>query len=194
MGGVLPLAIPLAWLVVILLRTLPRRAGCARPPPASQIALGVAVAAMLTDVNLEFVAWKVRGYWVWYPQAAPGTAPGWPPCQNYVSWFVLSGALACAVAAELRVAHAPPRADAAHPRARVDERPFPARPRRPLGRGLNTLLKRRDAAARRRDVRNLRRAEQRRTNGGSVRPLFTSQRLFEYSVCLMNRTLPSTNR
>lgn len=93
LGGVLPLAIPLAWLVIILSgRCLARRLfpDATRP----QIALGVAVAAVLTDANLEFVAWKARGYWTWYPQAAPGTAPGWPPWQNYLSWFVLSGALA----------------------------------------------------------------------------------------------------
>ncbi len=92
LGGVLPLAIPLAWLVVLL---------CGRYitlwlfPAASrwQIALGVACAALLTDANLEFVAWKVRAYWVWYPQLR-GPVPDWPPTQNYASWFALSFALA----------------------------------------------------------------------------------------------------
>lgn len=49
----------------------------------------MATVSVLTDLNLEFVAWKVRGYWVWYPHAATDV-PGWPPLQNYVAWFVLS--------------------------------------------------------------------------------------------------------
>ena len=88
----LPVAIPLAWLTILL---------CGRyvtlwlfPAAARwQIALGVAFVAVLTDINLEFIAWKVRAYWIWYPhlRAAP---PSWPPVQNYLSWFVLSFGLA----------------------------------------------------------------------------------------------------
>ena len=91
-GGVLPVAIPLAWMVVILCG----RSLVLRWRPAStrwELALGAAVAATLTDVNLEAVAWKVRGYWVWYPGAS-GPVSAWPPVQNYVSWFVLSFLLA----------------------------------------------------------------------------------------------------
>ena len=91
-GGVLPLAIPLAWLVILLCgRCLVRRIwpDAARLP----LALGVAAVAVLTDLNLEFVAWKVRGYWVWYPGAG-ASAPGSPPLQNYAAWFALSFALA----------------------------------------------------------------------------------------------------
>lgn len=87
-GGVLPAAIPLAWLVILLSgRTLVLRLH----PTASRmsLALGTAVVAVLTDVNLEWVAWKVRGYWVWYPDRT-GTIPNWPPFQNYLSWFVLA--------------------------------------------------------------------------------------------------------
>ena len=88
LGGVLPVAIPLAWLVVLLggrflVRALRPEAG------RIELALGVALVATLTDLNLEFVAWKVRGYWVWYPHAG-ANAPGWPPLQNYVAWFALS--------------------------------------------------------------------------------------------------------
>ncbi len=87
-GGVLPAAIPLAWLVILV---------CGRylvlsfRPQANrwELALGVAFVALLTDLNLEFVAWKVRGYWIWYPDQA-GAAPFCPPWQNYLSWFVLS--------------------------------------------------------------------------------------------------------
>ena len=97
-GGVVPLAIPLAWLVVVL---------CGRSlvlwlrPAATRVelALGVAAVAVLTDLNLEYVAWKVRAYWLWYPQT-PGAPPSsWPPWQNYLSWFVLSFALTCALPA-----------------------------------------------------------------------------------------------
>ncbi len=91
LGGVLPVAIPLAWLVVLL---------CGRYlvqtvwPDATrwQLAAGVAAVAVLTDLNLEFVAWKVRGYWVWTPHAGVGVPDG-PPLQNYAAWFALSFAL-----------------------------------------------------------------------------------------------------
>ncbi len=92
-GGVVPMAIPLAWLVVVL---------CGRNlllwlrPSAGRLetAAGVAFVALLTDLNLESVAWKVRGYWLWYPAQAPHPPSTWPPVQNYVSWFVLSFVLA----------------------------------------------------------------------------------------------------
>ena len=92
LGGVLPVAIPLAWMVVILCaQTLVLRI---RPASTrAELALGIAAIATLTDVNLEAVAWKVRGYWIWYPDA---TVPpsSWPPLRNYLSWFALSFALA----------------------------------------------------------------------------------------------------
>ncbi len=91
LGGVLPVAIPLAWLVVLL---------CGRYlvqtlwPDANrwQLAAGAAAVAVLTDLNLEFVAWKVRGYWVWTPHAGVG-GPDGPPLQNYAAWYALSLAL-----------------------------------------------------------------------------------------------------
>ena len=91
-GGVLPAAIPLAWLVILLCgRVLTLRL----KPDATrlELALGVGLIAVLTDINLEFVAWKVRGYWVWYPALHGGGVPAWPPLQNFVAWFVLSLAL-----------------------------------------------------------------------------------------------------
>ena len=92
LGGVLPVAIPLAWTVIILCaRTLVLRF---RPASSRlELALGVALIATLTDVNLEAVAWKVRGYWQWFPDR-PAPLPEWPPIQNYVSWFALSFGLA----------------------------------------------------------------------------------------------------
>ena len=87
----LPFTIPLAWLIIILCG----RYLVLRLQPAAarwQVALGVAAVASLTDLNLEFVAWKVRGYWIWYPGApAP---PAWPPLQNYASWFAAAFLLA----------------------------------------------------------------------------------------------------
>lgn len=86
--GVLPFTIPLAWLVIVfaardlLLNFLPQIGRW-------KLALGVGGIALLTDLNLEFVAWKVRAYWVWYPFER-GPIPSWPPWQNYVSWFVLA--------------------------------------------------------------------------------------------------------
>ena len=98
-GGVVPMAIPLAWLVVVL---------CGRSltlwlrPAANRLetAVGVAAVAVLTDLNLESVAWKVRGYWLWYPGQPSPPAPSWPPVQNYVAWFVLSLALALVLPAD----------------------------------------------------------------------------------------------
>ena len=94
-GGVLPVAIPLAWMVVILCgRALILRL---RPTATRHVlAFGVALVATLTDANLEAVAWKVRDYWDWYPDSRP-PLPAWPPVQNYLSWFVLSFALTYAL-------------------------------------------------------------------------------------------------
>ena len=107
-GGVLPVAIPLAWLVILV---------CGRVvvlhwhPAASRTALaaGVGLVAVLTDLNLEFVAWKVRGYWVWYPDWR-GPVPAWPPAQNFVAWFVLSFAMTLALPPnhDLRAHHPSP--------------------------------------------------------------------------------------
>lgn len=91
--GVLPFTIPLAWLTIVI---------CGRylvllvRPRASrwQIALGTGLAAVLTDLNLEPIAWKVRAYWLWYPTQSG--APSHPPLQNYVSWFVAATLLALA--------------------------------------------------------------------------------------------------
>ena len=94
-GGILPVSIPLAWMVVILCgRSLILR--CRPTSTRGELALGVAVIAVLTDLNLEAVAWKVRGYWTWYPDARPPLPP-WPPVQNYLSWFGLSFVLAYAL-------------------------------------------------------------------------------------------------
>ena len=73
LGGVLPFTIPLAWLIIVLgARALVGRVW----PTAGRagLALGVAVVGVMTDVNLEFIAWRERGYWAWYPGSAGALA------------------------------------------------------------------------------------------------------------------------
>lgn len=89
-GGVLPYTIPLAWLVVVI---------CSRYLVLSffseltpwLLSAAVGSLALLTDLNMEPIAWKVRAYWVWYP--FDPKPPLWPPWQNYLSWFVAAGVL-----------------------------------------------------------------------------------------------------
>lgn len=116
--GVLPFTIPLAWFVIVataqaaILALRPRWSRWAQ-------AAFVGAVATLTDLNLEFIAWKVRAYWIWYP---PGTAlaenpPDWPPIQNYLSWFVLAFLLSAALVRRTgdRALSAPPPAPAVFP-------------------------------------------------------------------------------
>ena len=87
LGGVLPFTIPLAWLIIVL----GARALVGRVWPTARragLALGVAVVGVMTDVNLEFIAWRERGYWAWYP-GWPEPLPTWPPWQNFAAWFGL---------------------------------------------------------------------------------------------------------
>ncbi len=84
-GGVLPFTIPLAWFIILV----SGRAFVLRLRPTAtrlELALGVGIVGVLTDLNLEFIAWKERGYWVWYPGS---TISAWPPWQNFLSWFAL---------------------------------------------------------------------------------------------------------
>ncbi len=97
--GVLPFTIPLAWFVIVATA----QAAIVSLRPAwnrFQQALIVATVATLTDLNLEFIAWQVREYWIWYPDQAAGlsaTVPAWPPLQNYLSWFAVSFLLSVAL-------------------------------------------------------------------------------------------------
>lgn len=71
--GPVPLGLPLLWFSVIigaretLLRFFPRL-------PQGGLAAGVGLLALLTDLNLESVAAKLRGFWFWR-----GAAPTDPP-------------------------------------------------------------------------------------------------------------------
>lgn len=97
-AGVLPFTIPLAWFVILGAGQWFAAWWKPRWPVWKQSAL-VAALATLTDLNLEFIAWKVRAYWIWYPPGTPLSMdpPAWPPLQNYVSWFVVSFILAAAM-------------------------------------------------------------------------------------------------
>jgi uncharacterized membrane protein len=93
-GRVLPFGVPLLWFVVLLgsrfamLRTFPQAKVWA-------ISAGAALLSLLTDLNLEPVAWKVRAYWIWYPlDFAP---PSHPPLQNYAAWFAAAFAISYAL-------------------------------------------------------------------------------------------------
>ncbi len=84
--GILPIAIPMAWLVVVaggrhlMLWLYPQA-------PRLLHAAGVAIVALGTDLLLEPVAWKFRGYWTWYPGTIDAYLAAWPPLQNYLSWY-----------------------------------------------------------------------------------------------------------
>jgi uncharacterized membrane protein len=84
LGGVLPFALPLFWLAVVF-NSRYLVLGCRPRAGRWLLAAGTGLLALLTDLNLETVAWKVRAYWVWYPGQL--TFPAWPPLQNFVAWF-----------------------------------------------------------------------------------------------------------
>ncbi len=86
-GEALSLTVPLLWFTII---TASRYAVLAVFPKARGgfLALGTATLVLLTDLNLESVAWKVRYYWRWFPAVDPQLAPAWPPVQNFIAWFV----------------------------------------------------------------------------------------------------------
>lgn len=110
--GVLPFTIPLLWLIVVLAG---RYLVLWRFPCANrwQIASATALLALLTDLNLEFVAWKVRAYWIWYPAGTPlaFNPPAWPPWQNFAAWFTIAFLLTALLPDVTR----PPRAGVARP-------------------------------------------------------------------------------
>jgi uncharacterized membrane protein len=91
LGNVVPFAMPLLWLVVVLAG---RGAVDWIAPRAGRIAtaLGVGTVGLLTALNAEYVAAKVRLYWIWN-LGAP-TSPNQPPLIYYASWFVASALLA----------------------------------------------------------------------------------------------------
>lgn len=89
--GVVPLAVPFAWLLVIptafsITTYLMRRAGFSR----LLAVLGTASFAMLLDLLIEPVAVHINGYWVWNDAGSYYGIPG----ANFVAWWVTSAGLA----------------------------------------------------------------------------------------------------
>lgn len=81
--GILPLAIPLAWFLVVagfrlVLDGLPSTRGW----PCGLRALAVGACATGFDWVLEPFAWQVRSYWLWLDGAIPP--------QNYLAWFAFA--------------------------------------------------------------------------------------------------------
>mgnify|MGYP003335756203 FL=1 len=85
MGGVLPLAIPLAWFAVVAGANLSLSQywlNSSRAP----VAIATGAVALLFDFLMEPFAYAIRGYWMWAGQVVPP--------QNYFSWFIFSALLA----------------------------------------------------------------------------------------------------
>lgn len=83
-GGVLPLAIPLAWFTVVAGANLSLSQywhGASRAP----LAIATGAFALLFDFLMEPFAYAIRGYWSWAGNAVPA--------QNYFSWFIFSALL-----------------------------------------------------------------------------------------------------
>lgn len=84
-GGVLPIAIPLAWFTVVAGANLTLSQywhGASRAP----LAIATGAFALLFDYLMEPFAYAIRGYWVWAGNVVPP--------QNYFSWFIFSSLMA----------------------------------------------------------------------------------------------------
>jgi putative membrane protein len=90
--GAVPLAIPLAWQVVLTNALFLVRAFAPDWPRWGQAA-GAAGIATLYDAVLEPFATRVKGYWHWLPN-------GQVPWQNYAAWFGIAALLIFAFAPE----------------------------------------------------------------------------------------------
>ncbi|MEO7932680.1 MAG: carotenoid biosynthesis protein [Chthoniobacterales bacterium] len=86
-----PFAVPLLWMVILVASryTVLHFWEHAR---RWQIAVGTGLLAVATDASLEWIAWKIRAWWLWYFPLA--NTPNWPPLQNFPSWFCLAALLA----------------------------------------------------------------------------------------------------
>ncbi len=90
--GAVPLGWPLLWLIVVIggrelaARVFPRASHGA-------LALITGGVAVLTDLNLESIATKLRFFWFWY--VAGTHQPSAPPWTNFLVWFAAASGLAC---------------------------------------------------------------------------------------------------
>jgi uncharacterized membrane protein len=82
---VLPLAIPLAWYVLVTGALILLRPSLPNNIWVEAAAVGLAVT--LIDALMEPFAVRIKAYWLWE------TDSGMPPWQNYLAWFTLSAAL-----------------------------------------------------------------------------------------------------
>jgi putative membrane protein len=101
-GGVLPLAIPFAWFVVVAGANLTLSQywhGATRAP----LAIATGAFALVFDYLMEPFAYAIRGYWIWAGNVVPP--------QNYFSWFIFSAMMAWITP------------DHAEPAAKADPRP-----------------------------------------------------------------------
>lgn len=87
LGSILPVAIPLAWFVVVMPPYLALELKLARSMTGATIlALVTGFAAMLVDVGLEPVATLARSYWQWQPDQAASFYYD-VPLQNFFGWW-----------------------------------------------------------------------------------------------------------
>jgi uncharacterized membrane protein len=93
--GPVPLGLPLLWFSVLigaraaLLRLFPRL-------PQVSLAIGVGLLTLLTDLNLEPVASKLRAFWFW--QANPSAQRVFDfPLTASLAWGLLAGVLTLAL-------------------------------------------------------------------------------------------------
>jgi uncharacterized membrane protein len=105
--GDVPLGWPVWWFVVVIggrmfaERLFPR----ASHP---QLAFATGVVALLTQFNLDPLAWKLRAFWLW---DVPGMPPAsFPPWRNFVTWWLVATALAFLLRERqvIATAHPPP--------------------------------------------------------------------------------------
>lgn len=86
LASIVPFAVPLFWTVILLSSTytilylFPR----SRQWQPHWLALGSALLTVLTDLNLERIAWQHRFYWRW--QLGGETPAFLPPLQNFLAW------------------------------------------------------------------------------------------------------------
>lgn len=106
--GSVPLGLPLFWFAVIvgareaLLHSFPRWSH-------RRVALGTGLIAAWTDINLEPLAAKLRGFWFWR-SSSPDIPPGFDaPLIGYVAWGLLAGLVSLAMREKSVVASSRPR-------------------------------------------------------------------------------------
>ncbi|NBS13230.1 MAG: carotenoid biosynthesis protein [Verrucomicrobia bacterium] len=85
MGGILPLAIPLAWFAVVAGANL-SLSQYWRNSSRAPVAIATGAVALIFDFLMEPFAYAIRGYWHWADHIVPP--------QNYFSWFIFSALLA----------------------------------------------------------------------------------------------------